>query len=150
MGILTGYYYPYYTRAPQDPTLIENIMKAINGEYSAVACYEKLAQMAPDAETRKRITEIREDEIKHYNTFSQIYQSLTGKTATPEITEECMDDYQEGLVASLKDEQETVDFYLDIADSTQNPYIRRVFKRAAADEQNHAVWFLFFYTESKG
>ncbi|WP_240948555.1 ferritin-like domain-containing protein [Bacillus sp. RO1] len=125
-------------------------MKAINGEYSAVACYEKLAQMAPDAETRKRITEIREDEIKHYNTFSQIYQSLTGKTATPEITEECMDDYQEGLVASLKDEQETVDFYLDIADSTQNPYIRRVFKRAAADEQNHAVWFLFFYTESKG
>lgn len=147
---MTGYYYPYYTRAPQDPTLIENIMKAINGEYSAVACYEKLAQMAPDAETRKRITEIREDEIKHYNTFSQIYQSLTGKTATPEITEECMDDYQEGLVASLKDEQETVDFYLDIADSTQNPYIRRVFKRAAADEQNHAVWFLFFYTESKG
>ncbi|WP_339149434.1 MULTISPECIES: hypothetical protein [unclassified Sutcliffiella] len=49
----------------------------------------------------------------------------------------------------MKDEQETVGFYLDISDSTQNPYIRRVCKRAAADVQNHAVWFLFFYTESK-
>ncbi|UAL48439.1 ferritin-like domain-containing protein [Sutcliffiella horikoshii] len=148
--MMNGYYYPYYTRAPQDENLIESISRAINGEYSAIACYEKLAQMAPDAETQKRITEIREDEIKHYNTFSQIYQSLTGKPATPEISEECKDNYQEGLVASLKDEQETVEFYLDIADSTQNPYIRRVFKRAAADEQNHAVWFLYFYTESKG
>lgn len=146
---MNGYFYPYYTRAPQDPSLVENIMKAINGEYSAIACYEKLAKMAPDEEIQKRILEIREDEIKHYNTFSQIYQSLTGKPATPEITEECADDFEEGLVASLKDEQETVDFYLDIADSTQNPYIRRVFKRAAADEQNHAVWFLYFYTESK-
>ncbi|WP_404448941.1 ferritin-like domain-containing protein [Sutcliffiella horikoshii] len=148
--MMNGYYYTYYTRAPQDETLIENISKAINGEYSAIACYEKLAKMAPDEETQKRISEIREDEIKHYNTFSQIYQSLTGKPATPEISEECPDNYQEGLVASLKDEQETVDYYLDIADSTQNPYIRRVFKRAAADEQNHAVWFLYFYTESKG
>jgi len=148
--MMNGYYYPYYTRAPQEESLIENISKAINGEYSAIACYEKLAKMASDEETQKRISEIREDEIKHYNTFSQLYQSLTGKPATPEISEECPDNYQEGLVASLKDEQETVDFYLDIADSTQNPYIRRVFKRAAADEQNHAVWFLYFYTESKG
>ncbi|MCM3617087.1 ferritin-like domain-containing protein [Sutcliffiella horikoshii] len=147
---VNGYYFPYYTRAPQDDALIENISKAINGEYSAIACYEKLAKMATDEETQKKIAEIREDEIKHYNTFSQIYQSLTGKSATPEISEECSDDYQEALVASLKDEQETVDFYLDIADSTQNPFIRRVFKRAAADEQNHAVWFLYFYTESKG
>ncbi|KMJ58012.1 hypothetical protein AB685_14420 [Bacillus sp. LL01] len=149
MRRVNGFYYPYYTRAQQDPSLIENISKAINGEYSAVACYEKLAKMSPDEETRKRILEIREDEMKHYNTFSQIYQSLTGKPATPELSEECPEDYQEALSASLKDEQETVDFYLDIADSTQNPYIRRVFKRAAADEQNHAVWFLYFYTVSK-
>jgi rubrerythrin len=146
---VTGYYYPYYMRAPQDENLINNIAKAINGEYSAIACYEKLAQQAPTAEVRDQIMEIKKDEMSHFNVFSQIFQSLTGKQPTPEITEECPDVYQEGLVAALKDEQATVDFYLDIADSTQNPYVRRQFKRAAADEQNHAVWFMYYYTDSK-
>jgi len=149
MKELYNYYYPYYTRAPQDESLNNNIAKAINGEYSAVQCYEQLAKLAPTAEVREQISEIRKDEMKHLNAFSQIYQSLTGKQPTPQISEECPDDFNVGIRAAFKDEQETVDFYLDIADSTQNPYIRRVFKRAAADEQNHAVWFLYYLSENK-
>ncbi|WP_417900920.1 ferritin-like domain-containing protein [Bacillus haimaensis] len=144
-----NYYYPYYTRAQQDESLINNIAKAINGEYSAVQCYEQLAKEAPSGQVRDQISEIRNDEIRHLNAFSQIYQSLTGKQSTPQISEECPDDFKEGILAAFKDEQETVDFYLDIADSTQNPYIRRVFKRAAADEQNHAVWFLYYMMENR-
>lgn len=138
-------YYDYYVR-PEN-TIIQDIIKAINGEYSAIACYEQLARMAQTQEARNQIMEIRNDEIRHYREFSQIYTSLTGSQPTPQITEECAPDFRSGLLASFKDEQETVDFYLEIADKTNDPTIQQSFRRAAADEQNHAVWFLFFLTQ---
>jgi len=69
---------------------------------------------------------------------------LTGKQATPQITIQCPADYKSGILASFIDEQETVDFYHDIARSTNNPVIKDAFTQASADEQNHAVWFLYF------
>lgn len=53
-----------------------------------------------------------------YQTFSHIYVTLTGKQHTPQIIEQCKAKYTEGLRASFK------------------------------DEQNHAVWFLYFLTAS--
>lgn len=127
-----------------DQKMIQDIATAINGEYSAISCYAQLAQAAPNQEERNQILEIRQDEINHFQAFSQIYTSLTGSQPTPQITEPCPKDYRMGLEAALKDEQETTDFYLDIADRATNPMIRRSFRRAAADEQNHAVWFLYY------
>ncbi|RXT03912.1 ferritin-like domain-containing protein [Ammoniphilus sp. CFH 90114] len=126
--------------------LADDIAKAINGEYSAIICYELLAKLAPNNEARNRILEIRNDEIKHYKAFSQIYVTLTGRQHTPQIIEECKSEYKEGLRASFKDEQMTTDFYLDIAGKSNEPYIKETFKRAASDEQNHAVWFLYYLT----
>ena len=34
----------------------------------------------------------------------------------------------------------------DIVRNTDNPVIKDVFTRASADEQNHAVWYLYFMT----
>ena len=124
--------------------VLNNILKAINGEYTAIACYELLADQAPNAEIKNRILEIRNDEIRHYETFWHLYISLTGKQATPQITKQCPADYKSGILASFIDEQETVDFYHDIARSTNNPVIKDAFTQASADEQNHAVWFLYF------
>jgi rubrerythrin len=126
--------------------LVDDIRKAINGEYSAIQCYEKLTKSAPTKAIREQINEIRQDEIKHYKAFTQIYYTLTGQQPQPKVTEECPEKYKAGLLAAFKDEQETVDFYLDIAEQAQNPYIKHAFTRAAADEQNHAVWFLSFLT----
>ncbi len=56
--------------------------------------------------------------------------------------------YSTSLKSAFKDEQETVDFYLDLADQTQDQSIKKVFQRAAADEQNHAVWFLYLLIHS--
>ena len=95
--------------------VLNNILKAINGEYTAIACYELLANQAPNAEIKNRILEIRNDEIRHYETFWHLYISLTGKQATPQITKQCPADYKSGILASFIDEQETVDFYHDIA-----------------------------------
>jgi rubrerythrin len=123
-----------------------NVEKAINGEYSAITCYEKLSRKAPSNEEKEKILEIRKDEIKHFRTFSEIYTTLTGSRPTPRMVEDCPERYCEGLKAAFKDEQNTVDFYLDIADKADETFIKERFKRAAADEQNHAVWFSFFYT----
>ncbi|GEL05682.1 ferritin-like domain-containing protein [Rummeliibacillus stabekisii] len=124
--------------------IINDVMKAINGEYSAIYCYEVLANQAPNAEIKNRILEIRNDEIRHYHTFSQIYFSLTGRQPTPKITEQCPTDYKSGVLAAFIDEQETVDFYHTIARKYNNTFIRNAFTEASADEQNHAVWFLYF------
>ncbi|NUK30513.1 ferritin-like domain-containing protein [Parageobacillus sp. VR-IP] len=129
--------------------LIRDIEKAINGQYSAIQCYAKLAKMAPTDRERVQILEIRNDEIKHYQRFTQIYVNLTGMQPDVKVIEECPNTYVEGLEYALKDEQETVDFYLDISDETNDPYIKEVFRRAAADEQNHAVWFLYYFIKNK-
>lgn len=132
---------------PGTDHLTHDISKAINGQYSAITCYTKLAEIAPTEEERKQILEIRKDEISHYQVFCQIYVAITGTQPTPQITETCPTSYKDGLQFAFKDEQNTVDFYLDIAEKAQDPYIKEKFKRAAADEQNHAVWFLFYYTK---
>ncbi|MEX2104134.1 MAG: ferritin family protein, partial [Bacilli bacterium] len=91
----------------------------------------------------------RNDEIKHYQAFTQIYVSLTGWQPSPQIIEQCETEYAAGLRASFKDEQNTTDFYLDIAEKSNDPYIKETFRRASADEQNHAVWFLYYLTADK-
>lgn len=131
-----------------DLQLFADLTKAINGEYSAIICYEQLAKLAPTEEAKKQILEIRQDEIRHYQTFLHIYFMLTGQQHTPQITEQCKQNYQEGLRASFKDEQDTTDFYSNIAANSRDPYINEQFRRASSDEQNHAVWFLYFLTTS--
>ncbi|WP_088014881.1 ferritin-like domain-containing protein [Gottfriedia acidiceleris] len=142
-------YDQYYGNSyERDHKLISELEKAINGEYSAIKCYTKLASLAKNEDERKKILEIKEDEIKHYNLFVSIYTNLTGKQPQQKVTEDCPNAYVEGLEFALKDEQETVDFYLIVSDGTSNQFIKNAFSRAAKDEQNHAVWFLYFYMKN--
>lgn len=144
-----GLNYDDYYRMPIDIHLVNDIQKAINAEYSAVTCYKKLAKMAPTKEEKNKILEILKDEKRHLEEFNRIYKHLTGKDATFQIIEECPHKYTAGIEFAFKDEQEAVDFYLDIADKAQEPIIKERFQRAAADEQNHAVWFLSFLNKPK-
>lgn len=127
----------------QSESLQQDLARAINGEYSAIHCYSTLAEAAPDSDQRNRILEIRRDEERHLRIFSRIYTDLTGRRPVPQITEQCPADYRAGLEAAFIDEQETVDFYLEAADRTEDPLIKEQFRRIKADEQNHAVWFLY-------
>ena len=132
----------------QQPTaqsnLVTDLTKALNGEFHAIHCYEQLANQAPNAEIRNRILEIKKDEMRHFHMFSMIYTSLTGMQPHPQLTEPCAANFQNGVVASFIDEQQTVDFYHTVARTYQLPMIQQAFTEAAADEQNHAVWFLYF------
>lgn len=100
--------------------------------------------MAPTQDEKNKIFEIQKDEKRHLEEFSRIYTDLTRKEPDYQIIEDCPDKYKAGIEFAFKDEQEAVDFYLDIADKAKDPIIKERFRRAAADEQNHAVWFLFF------
>lgn len=134
----------YDYRSGSDEQTIADLQKAVSGEYSAVLCYEELAKQSPSQAVREQILEIRNDEIKHFETFSGLFTHLTGRQPIPELSEPCPAVYRTGLKAAFKDEQKTVDFYLEAADRARLPFIQEAFRRAAADEQNHAVWFLYF------
>lgn len=138
------YGYDGYFRIQNDQSLVKDVEKAINGEYSAIACYNKLADLAPTQQARQQIYEIRQDEIRHYEAFSNIYKQLTGKQPSPKITEPCPDQYMDGIEAAFVDEQKTTDFYYEIERKAQDLSIKETFRQAGADEQNHAVWFLYF------
>ncbi|MDX8343579.1 ferritin family protein [Rossellomorea sp. YZS02] len=139
-----------HSRVTESHSLVDELQKAINGEYSAIACYKKLADLAPTEEERLRILEIRKDEKRHFKAFSAIYANLTGVEPSPILQEGCPDGYKRGLQFGFKDEQETVDFYHGIRDGVQDSYIKETFSRAAEDEQNHAVWFLYYIMKNKG
>lgn len=127
-------------------SLLADLTKTINSEFTAIHCYKQLASIAPSEEVKNRILEIRKDEIRHFQTFSSIYLSLTGMHHSPQITEQCPTNYKNGIISSFHDEQEAVDFYHEVA--RKNPIVMGVYNQIAADEQNHAVWFLFFKTNS--
>ncbi|ARI77152.1 ferritin family protein [Halobacillus mangrovi] len=131
-------------RVNKDTKLVQDIKKAIDGEFSAISCYKQLAENAPLADEMRQIREIRQDEIRHFQDFSQIYTSITGEKPSPQLTEECPTDYRKGLETAFFDEQQTSEFYLDIVDQAKDSKIKDIFRRAAADEQNHAVWFLYY------
>lgn len=141
--------YVYDQARQQDLQLVDEIARAIDGEYSAIACYEYLAKIAPSKKEKRIINEIRNDEVRHFKTFSTIYTWLTSKQPSPKIIEECPKKYLDSLQFAIEDEQKTVDFYLELSDKAQNLYIKEQFRRAAADEQNHAVWFLYLYVQRK-
>lgn len=126
--------------------MLERIRTAIGGEYNAIACYEVLMNQAENEKERHQIAEIREDEIRHYQIFSSVYQQLTGETFRPQQTERCPDTYREGLRHAVEDEQNTVDFYLESGDLSPNPQVQSLFYRISRDEQQHAVWFLYFFS----
>ncbi len=143
-----SYFHDFY-RNTSDTKLLSDIQKAINAEYSAISCYEKLANLAPTKEERNKIREIQKDEKRHLEEFTRIYIALTGRQPSYQITEQCPNNYKEGIKFAFKDEQEAVDSYLDISDKAQDLTIKDRFRRAASDEQNHAVWFLYFMKNPK-
>ncbi|TMW70328.1 ferritin-like domain-containing protein [Alteribacter natronophilus] len=126
--------------------MIRNIARSIDNEYTAVICYEGLMQMAPDEYSAYRIMRIREDNMRHYQAFSQIFTMVTGHQHQPQMTRECPQDFREGSRAAFIDEQENVEFYLRIAEEADIPFVRRSYRRASSDDQNSATWFLYFLT----
>lgn len=124
--------------------LITDISKAIISEYEAIHCYGYLINQTSNSEIKEQIIEIRNDEICHYQTFYNLYLSLTKTHPHVSSAKQCPPDFKNGIITAFKDEQKTVDFYHEIARNINEMYIKEPFQQAALDEQNHAIWFLYF------
>lgn len=123
-----------------DAALIQDIAKAIQGEYEAIQYYARLAMLAPNPVIRQTILDIRNDEIRHFNRFSRTYVMLTGRS--PEVTPGPMPvTFMQGVQYAYNDETKAAAFYQRIASSTSMPRIQRQFYRASQDEQRHAAYF---------
>lgn len=125
-------------------SVLNDLTKAMDGEHEAICFYEMLANMAPKASMKKKILEIRDDEIQHFHMFEHIYFCLTGCQYFPQTQPTYPKSFLHGIDKAFHDEQETVDFYHTVARKVQDPWISCAFSESASDEQNHAVWFLYF------
>lgn len=67
--------------------------------------------------------------------------------SSPQINETLPQNFKSGILTAFKDEQEAVEFYHRVAREYNIPYISNQFSSNASDEQNHAVWFLFFINQ---
>ena len=123
---------------------MNDLLTAINGEFAAIQYYEHLANLAPNEAIKKRILEIRADEEGHFKKFVHLYVCLMGHYPSPQITAPMPSDFKSGVLHSFIDEQKTNEFYRHIATSCPEPFVHKLFFEIAADEQNHAVWFLYF------
>lgn len=77
---------------------------------------------------------------RHFRSFTRTSQA---EIPQPQISEACPSTYKGGLEFAVEDEQNTVDFYRELARSANNPAMEQAFLKAAEDEQHHAVWFLY-------
>lgn len=142
------YRYPFSRQGFRN-TLADDVLKAINGEFNAIQCYNKLVKIVPTEKEKEVIGEIISDENNHLEKFTQIYYNLTGRQPEISKTNDCPRGAKEIFDFAFEDEQKTTEFYLDIADQFDDPKVKEVFTRASADEQNHAVWFLYFLTKTR-
>ncbi|MGM0750992.1 MAG: ferritin-like domain-containing protein [Bacillota bacterium] len=136
--------YPYYFENHDDRQidrqLRRDIQKAINDEFKAISYYTQLAELAPNDTAKQAILGIRQDEIRHFNGFTQSYLQLTGRYPSINLVNprDLPSNYRQGIRESIKDESETVSFYLSISNRLTEPRAKRRFLRAAYDEQRHA------------
>jgi len=127
---------------------IMDLQTAINGESEAIEFYNKLLEIAPCEEARDFIRHIRDDEMKHYRMFTQLYISLCGRPPVvmePQVrvTEFCRD-----VKKAVKDELEAAELYRSMLLSTTNMRIRDIMFETMTDEMEHATRLTFIYSMS--
>lgn len=125
---------------------LESLQSIINKKYLAKYRYGKLINEARTTAEADIIRNIIVDELKHYEQMTAMYHSLTGREPNPDISREWLEEDNQVIYASFIAEQKNVPLYLNLSERAPTPLFKKQFERAAADEQNHAVWFLSILT----
>jgi rubrerythrin len=142
-----NHYYGNYRQL--DDKLARDIERAINLKYNQINCYDQLVKQTEDDKTKAILYTIREDEARHYQQFQQFYRILTGNSVEAKITQVCGKTFKEGLEGAFVNEQANNRFYFQITDQTTNQTIKNVFYRAAAEDQGHSSWFLYYMIKNR-
>lgn len=145
MPMQDQYTYPYnFTQALQ---LIRN---AVSGETEDRLFYGYLIKEAPSEEDKQVISGIRDDEIKHFSLFRQVYYELTGQTLPPpeEVKFEQPLSYCDGLRKALMGEQGAVQRYRRILFALQNRRHINILTEIITDEIRHGILYSYLYSKN--
>lgn len=120
---------------------LSDLEKALAGEKEAIEFYGTLESIAPNDEARRQVDKARQDEMKHFRMFSELYVRLTGRQ--PVVPKPVFEtpDFSSGVYKSFNDELDAMDLYRDMMLSTNNLVIRDIMFEAMTDEMEHAERF---------
>jgi rubrerythrin len=136
------------TNLPQALRLIENALK---GETEDKLFYQYLIGEVKDAEDKKVITGIRDDEMKHYQLFRQLYYELTGNMpeAVRSTAFERPASYCTGLRKALMGEQNAVTYYRRILYAMKDRRHINMMTEIITDELRHLGLYNYLYAKNK-
>jgi rubrerythrin len=130
------------------PDLVRRIREAMEDERHDAAFYAILIEMAPP-EDKDIIKGIREDELKHYTMFSDMYTYLTGSSiSVPEPEISPPKSYKDGLASAIMGETSAVEEYRIILIEAPFWYMKNWIYIIVTDEQKHADRFNMLYSRA--
>jgi rubrerythrin len=141
---------PYEPRAAL-PEALKVISDALMGETEDQLFYQFLMGEASDDEEKDIIKGIRDNEMKHYKMFNQIYFELTGKHLSPptEMKFEQPKSYCEGLQKALMGEQKAVVKYRKILFAMLNRRHINMITEIITDELRHLGLYNYLYSKNR-
>jgi rubrerythrin len=140
---------PYNARTNLESALM-TVKQATEGEAEDRAFYEYLISVAPSQEDRDIITGIRNDEMKHYKLFRQLYFDITGEKL-PQVQAAPFEKpatYCEGLKKALLGEQNAVVKYRKILFAMRNRRHINMVTEIITDELRHLGLYNYLYSKN--
>jgi rubrerythrin len=136
------------TTEPHTPA--ELIASAVQTEKEAALFYTMMADLTSDADARKMLLDLADDETSHATTLANLYFEMTGNGITESTTvqpegEPNLFDFttasrREALEFALRNESNAADLYQAQAESSDNPRVATIFRLLADTEREHAAY----------
>ncbi|WP_077610303.1 ferritin-like domain-containing protein [Clostridium sp. Marseille-P2415] len=139
-----------YTYPQNLQDALDLIREAVTGESEDRMFYTWLISQAPSDEDIEIISGIRDNEIRHYALFRQIYYDLTG-VILPQSGEEEFNQpvsYFEGLAQALMGEQNAVQKYRKIFYAMQSRIHMNMMIEIITDEIRHGILYNYLYSKN--
>lgn len=139
-----------YTYPQNVPGALKLIQEAIAGETEDRMFYQYLIENTPSEADKEIITGIRDDEIRHFSLFRQVYFQLTGQMLAPpqNVTFQKPESYCEGVKRALKGEQNAVRKYRRILYALQDRVQINILTGIITDEIRHGILYSYLYSKN--
>lgn len=133
-----------------DNNIIRRLEEYITDELEAAEIYSRLAEIAPDDESREFLTEFADDEYGHAEIFKRLYRSLTGRRFNPKVeAPDLGGTYLEIINGRIPDESGDYRVYMEEFINSGLPAPQKnLFWEAAQDENVHAHRLAFLYNKA--
>ena len=120
----------------------------IQDEFHDNRYYTELAEKAPNAESKRILLQIADDENTHAKNFMREYYRLTGKSYQVKPIElEDIPSFREALLVRIKAEINGYKTYQKQSLIAPNRILGDLFAEAAAGETEHAMLLQMLYSE---